>query len=104
MKTKVSIELTDPQRSVIAELIDGEPSKRMVTRKEVVQLCQEFVQFLTEFEPQAEPEPLPEPQGGCKLQPPSRTRIDPADKRLLKGKPESYIRGWYQVKTKMRNK
>lgn len=42
MKTVANIELTDPQRNLIAGLLDGKASKREITRKEVVELTEAF--------------------------------------------------------------
>lgn len=49
MKTNVAITLTDEQRSHLANLLDGKPSKRLATRAEVNALVNAFVQALEEL-------------------------------------------------------
>ena len=93
MKTNVPIELTDDQRSRLADLIDGKSSKRKATRKEVIALCQQHIGGLV---------------SQCELRGEMPTRhewdqnpvylIDPEDMAFLKDKPAGYVRGWNLVK------
>lgn len=97
MKTNLQIELTDQQRNHLAQLIDGKPSKREVSRKEVIAICQQHIGGLlgsadNSFE--REQEDLTTPAQFNPLY-----DIDPADRPLM-AQPNNpgYVRGWNLVK------
>jgi hypothetical protein len=88
MKTNISIELTDKQRSQVATVFDGRPTKRMASRAELVEFCQGCVSALL-------------PVATAKAVKVS-TQIAPEDSKALLGKSQSYIRGYNQVKHRNR--
>ena len=106
MKTNVSIELSDEQRDVLADILDGKVTKRLATRKEVVELCEQHIERL--LGGMAKPEPSnkvvlatatnvrTDPDLQHKVDP--SLRIDPEDRVALAGKDAGYIRGWNMVK------
>ena len=51
MKTNISIELSDAERNVIANLLKGKETKSMVTRSELTDMVQGFVQGILGYEP-----------------------------------------------------
>lgn len=51
MKTNISIELSDSERNVIANLLKGKETKSMVTRSELSEMVQGFVQGILGYEP-----------------------------------------------------
>tara|TARA_R100000935_G_C2708838_1_gene113239 strand:+ start:68 stop:370 length:303 start_codon:yes stop_codon:yes gene_type:complete len=51
MKTNISIELSDAERNVIANLLKGKETKSMVTRSELSEMVQGFVQGILGYEP-----------------------------------------------------
>ena len=92
MKTNVAIELTDEQRSILADALDGKSSKRLATRKEVAAVCRGFIEaVLKEHLETATAEPI------CAN---TLEVADPEDRELLRGKAPGYIRGWNMVKRK----
>jgi hypothetical protein len=104
MKANISIEINDEDRDKLANLMDGKVTKRMVTRKDIVQLCNQHIGGLLQQAHEsvivktavAVPERQPVNAQG---QHDNRySRIDPEDQALLTGKDPSYIRGWNQVK------
>ena len=93
MKTNVPIELTDEQRSRLANVLDGKVSKRLATRAEVCEAAEAFLRALIESEPEA---PAPEAPS-----PASVMRRDPIPEVIpekwrdrLQGKSDGYIRGF----------
>ncbi len=109
MKTNVSIELNDEQRTQLAYWIDSQGGvwpnqrKRMATRKEVVALCQQHIGGLAEaINGQAEKlhsnDQAQPTKGAVDL-----LKADPEDIPLM-AKPNnpSYVRGWNQVKRSKR--
>ena len=100
MKTNVSIELTDEQRSTLANIIDGKTNKRLATRKEVVDLCTQYIASLIG---ESAPEAPSEPQNRvvlatCQNRHDPSLNVDPEDRKHLEGKSAGYIRGWNMVK------
>ena len=51
MKTNISVELSDSERNVIATLLKGKETKAMVTRSELNEMVQGFVQGILGYEP-----------------------------------------------------
>ena len=100
MKTNVSIELTDEQRSTLANIIDGKTNKRLATRKEVVDLCTQYIAGLVGENASEAPS---EPQNRVVLAT-CQNNFDPSltpdaeDRQRLAGKSAGYIRGWNMVK------
>lgn len=100
MKTNVSIELTDEQRSTLANIIDGKSNKRLATRKEVVDLCTQYIAGLVGENASEAPS---EPQNRVVLAT-CQNNFDPSltpdaeDRQRLAGKSAGYIRGWNMVK------
>lgn len=90
MKTNVSIETTDQQRNLIANLIDGKATSRMASRKEITDLCQRHISGLVGESRVVTPSDKPSM--------PDLFRIDEADKTILHGKSPGYIYGWNKVK------
>lgn len=100
MKTNVSIELTDEQRSTLANIIDGKTNKRLATRKEVVDLCTQYIAGLVGENASEAPS---EPQNRvvlatCQNRHDPSLNVDPEDRKHLEGKSAGYIRGWNMVK------
>lgn len=98
MKTNVPIELDDSQLSRLADLIDGKPTKRAATRKEIVSLCQQHIAGLagTTIEPFATathiiPAKVPATSDLYK--------VDPRDRPMM-SQPDNpgYVRGWNMAK------
>ena len=103
MKTNVPIELTDADREILANVIDRKDSKRKISRKEVIALCQQHIGGLLG---QATAE-IMEPDidgseyraGGDTPTPQPLMIPDPEDIPLMKSPNDpSYVRGWNQVK------
>lgn len=96
MKTIVPFELSDSQRNHLAHMIDGRPSARMVTRKEITD-CMEgcMAALLDETAPPlaapAETPPAGKTEGTIDL---FATHGDPH----LVDKSPGFRRGWNQVK------
>lgn len=102
MRTNVAIELTDEQRSTLADLIDGKQTKRLLTRAEVGALCRLFLESLIE---QADEPPTNQPgrlfiaADDDNQAPRGDLHIaDPEDRQLLAGKSAGYVVGWNKVK------
>lgn len=58
MKVNVGLEITDEQRTLLANLVDGKSSKRMITRAEVVAICETAIdKMLYRAEHKGEPVP-----------------------------------------------
>ncbi len=93
MKTNVSIELTDQERCVLADMIDGKRTKRLATRAEVVAICQQHVGGLLVQEATQD---YDLPKAGVNRS--DLYRVDPEDEHILRGKPDGYIFGWNRVK------
>ena len=100
MKTNVSIELNDEQRNRLAILIDGKESKRMATRKEVVELCQRHIGGLAEASEPAKVQIERNQDAHAAF---ISLKPDPEDVALM-AQPNnpSYVRGWNQVKRSKR--
>ena len=96
MKVNISIELTDEQRSLLADVIDGKINKRLATRKEVRELCQRHMGGLVRSNLAAK---TGEDRIGPNLPPSDLYSIDPGDRELM-GQPDNphYVRGWNIVK------
>ena len=98
MKANVAIEITDYQRDKLANLLDGKVTKRMCTRADIVNLCQQHIGGMIE---QAEATTIVKQPVEAKVEghPLGHlTMVDPEDQVILAGKSESYIIGWNRVK------
>lgn len=51
MKTNISIDLSDAERNVIANLLKGKETKALVTRSELNEMVQGFVKGILDYEP-----------------------------------------------------
>ena len=92
MKTNIQITLTDDQRRLLANLIDGKESKRMVSRIEVVSICQQHIGGLLDTS-------IPESHSVLRAHKNNiSSSSDSEDSFLLANKCPAYIRGWNQVK------
>ena len=101
MKTNVSIELTDAERDMIANKLDGKVSKRLATRKDIVQACHDYISsLLLDGTSEIAREILREPPAQCQDFDDQLSRIDPEDRVALEGKPDGYIRAWNRVKNR----
>jgi len=92
MKTNVPITLTDAERSLIANQVDRKESKRLVTRSEVVALCQQFIGGLIGEQTEVNAR-LDDHYHACRLY-----DIDPEDNHHLRGRSPGHVRGWNLVK------
>ena len=92
MKTRIFIETTDEERNQLACFLDGAMSKRMVSRKEIIALCEQHMGGLIEqcvhLDP---PEKKEAVMSGIYI-------LDKEDAHMLKDKSPGYIRGWNSVK------
>jgi len=103
MKTIVHITLTDDERRLMADRLDGKESKRMVSRAEVAAFCKGAVDKAingkvigTALHSAKKGEPLLVKLDSKDL--PPEELIEAAAKEVGKGfVRESYIRGWQQV-------
>jgi hypothetical protein len=110
MNTNVSIALTEEERDSIATVIDGKFTKRLATRADIVELVTKFVGGfvaeagyksgkVTNFE-LARDNPDPKLRRDV---PHSELhhlyRIREGEAAMLKGKSDSYIRGWNSART-----
>lgn len=101
MKTNVAITLTDSERSRLADLTDGKASRRMVSRKEVVALCQQHIAGLLIGIDRKPADDLPQPVAAAKA---DIYRIDPGDHDLMAQPDDAgYVRGWNTVKRGMKS-
>lgn len=91
MKTNVPIDLTDAQRSELANMLDGKVTQRLATRKEIVKLCEDYIAELVSSTEGPVERPAKYPRAISR---------DEADH--LAGKSEGYIRGWNMVKNRNR--
>ena len=99
MKANVSIDISDEQRDRLANLIDGKVTKRLATRKDIVDICNAVIDSMSAEQEQPQNievfEAPPTRIGGLSR---SLLEIDSEDAEILKGKSESYIRGWNNTK------
>jgi len=104
VKTNVPIDLTDAQRSELANMLDGKVTQRLATRKEIVKLCEAYIAGLVGEDAAEAPV---KPQNRVVLAT-CQNRYDPSlngddeDRDHLAGKSEGYIRGWNMVKNRNR--
>ncbi len=93
MKTHISIELSDEQRNALACLKDGKQSKRMIMRKEVVDLCTAHVFGLLGMASDTTGKRTTKPINT--MQDSSIYEIDPGDRELMRYPDNpSYVRAW----------
>ena len=101
MKTNIQIELTDEQRNQLKILIDGKPSKKMVSRKEVIALCQQHISGLVNSSANGDDEARMRIMVANSKSTPAMNlyRADPEDIPLM-ARPDDpgYVRGWNTVK------
>jgi hypothetical protein len=108
MKTNVSIELTDEERDAIATVLDGKMTKRLATRGDIVELVTKFIGGFTADASYKAGKEVPETarfnadptitRGPItKLR--DLYRIRDGEAAMLKGKSDSYIRGWNSART-----
>lgn len=98
MKANIAIEINDEDREVLANLLDGKITKRRVTRKDVVNLCQQHIAGLVEQARGSDIVKTLAPKQALRGTEADLLRIDPEDQAILAGKEDSYIRGWNRVK------
>lgn len=98
MRANVAIEITDEDRDVLANLIDGKITKRMATRKDIVALCEQHIGALINQARGSDIVKTLEPKKTLGGTANDLLRVDLEDQALLAGKPESYIIGWNRVK------
>lgn len=93
MKTNISIEINDDQRRLLADLVDGKKSARLIKRAELVQLCRQHIGGLLGQADALGPAPTAKPGR------PDPYRLD-AEDRALMARPDDpgYRRGWNLVK------
>lgn len=102
MKVNANIEITDAQRNVLAQQIDGKPNKRLATRDEVRAYVDGCIASLVEGETAAETvtaaplSPRRSPSTSELL------KIDPEDEAVLKDKEPGFIIGWNRWKRRER--
>lgn len=102
MKTNISIELNDEQRNKLKILIDGKASKKMISRKEVIALCEQHIGGLL-----GTADPISGGVENVSIRSLQKKvdlyDIDPEDRALM-AQPEnpSYVRGWNLVKRSKR--
>ena len=108
MKTNVSVELTDEERDAIATVIDGKSTKRLATRADIVELVTKFIAGFAADSSYKAGKAVPETAkfkadptitrvGASKLR--ELYRVREGEEALLRGKSESYIRGWNSART-----
>lgn len=112
MKTNVSIELTDEQRDMLANVIDGKASKRLATRADVNALVQGLIdQCLAADLPENKPRQAANPTAPRSTRPqwkdhPNLTKhrelIEQRirERGLTGSQAESYRRGWASTPTR----
>jgi hypothetical protein len=99
MKTNVSIDLDDDQRRILANIIDGKTSRRMITRAEVKEFTLgQFAALLSGPTPST-PENVYIKAGGYA----ALAQVAPEDRETLAGKSVSYIIGHNKVKQRFNN-
>ena len=92
MKTNISINLTDAERLILADILDGKHTQRLATRAEIVALCRQHIGGL-----------IADLVGVSTMTGPAFNqddiyKADPDDAELLRDKSPGYIRGWNLVK------
>ena len=92
MKTKITITLSDDERSRLANMIDQKSNKRLISRSEVVDLCQRHIGGLIGGQYRDERIDRLQPKADI-------TKPDPEDIAVMAqpNNPE-YCRGWNKVK------
>jgi hypothetical protein len=98
MKTNVSIELSEVERDALATRLDGKYTKRLATRSDITELVIKLLGgFLEEasFKSVMNIPPENEPKAVTS----DLYRIRAGEEAVLRGKPESYIRGWNAART-----
>jgi hypothetical protein len=108
MKTNISMELNDQERSLIADVIDGKQTKRLATRAEICELAIKTIGGYLEDTRERTGNPASvilqrdNPDPTITRTPLSRikdlSRIHPGEERLLAGKSEGYIIGWNRAR------
>lgn len=97
MKVNVNVEISDAQRNVLAQAIDGKPIKRLATRDEVRDYVAGCIASLVEAGAVTEPTAV----ASTPLRPASTNDlsvIDPEDEEILRGKDPGYVVGWNRWK------
>lgn len=98
MKTNVSIELSEQERSALADLIDGKATKRLATRKEITKICQQHIggmshQTVEAFESAAHGTARKKYGDIYKVD-----HSDPLSRTMAQPHNPGYVRGWNLVK------
>ncbi len=98
MKTKVSIELDENDRDVLANLIDQNDTKRLASRNDIVSLCEQHIGGLVSMG-QAWTFEEEQDEADDERYASDLYDIDDGDRPMM-GSPDdpSYVRGWNQVK------
>lgn len=102
MKANIAIEINDEDRDVLANLLDGKVTKRMATRKDVVNLCQQHIGALVNQARGSDIVKTLEPKRTLSGTASDLLRIDPEDQAILAGKPDGYVIGWNRVKRNLK--
>jgi hypothetical protein len=98
MKTNLSIELDDNERNHIAHILDGKPTKRLVTRNEVVAIASGAVQALLDRPktPEALPQPAaPPPVAGTPRAVVTRNKNIPCERPTTEKDFPAIVADWY---------
>lgn len=107
MKTNVPIEITDDERCLLANMIDGKEKKRLATRKEVVELCQRHIAALIHQANNAVYKTMVTSQPSVLIVENDKVydaakhpwyTPDREDEALLHGKDPEYVFGWNKAK------
>ena len=102
MKTDVSVELTDEERNILKRVIDGKPSKKMLSRVEVRELVKDFFEGMLAAAaetPAARPAVEGKPTAEIlSIYSHPWYQVAPEDEQALKGKSPGFIYGYNKVK------
>lgn len=106
MRTNVPIDLTDGERDKLADLIAGKRNAKLVTRAQVVELCQQHIAGLVATGqplPQASPGATPPVSAAQRALLDDMTKPDPEDVALMaRPNDPGYVYGWNKVKRSRR--
>ena len=100
MKTNVPVELTDLERNMLAQIIDGKQSQRTVSRKEVNEIVRGCFDSLVHRFEKAAGEHNSQALTARRDTQADLLLADPEDAEELRGKSGSYIIGWNKAKAR----
>lgn len=95
MNVNVKLTITDEERDILADYLDGKASKRLATRKDVNSFVQGCIAAATDGAA------TPEAEAATASDLPEWAYRE-ADRLAAEGHDPSYIRGWLKVKLKRR--